>query len=146
MPDEASDLRRADGRAGPSDPRGRKEGVLLVTRRMLFTLAVGAALAPVLRAQAHGGHDPHEHRPVIVPGIVKSVDATAQSFVVHRRGGGPQGRDVTVNTNSETRYRKSDGSTASFSDLAAGQRVVVRGVPAGANTVLARQVMIVVRD
>jgi len=60
-----------------------------------------------------------------VSGTVLSVDAAAKSFVVDTASG-----PVTVTTSSATTFKKS-GMSATFSDLAAGQRVDAEGTMSG---------------
>ena len=70
------------------------------------------------------------------PGSVLSIDAGDGSFVVRANA-----TDITVETNSSTRFHRR-GGPASFSDLAVGSSVEVRGILQGDGSVLASKVTI----
>src|SRR5262245_5108497 len=71
-----------------------------------------------------------------VTGTVTSIDSGAKSFVVDASG-----TTVTVETDGRTDYKKR-GGRASFSDLAVGSSVEVKGILQSDGTILARQVRI----
>ena len=69
-------------------------------------------------------------------GSIVSIDAPGRSFVVHAND-----TDITVDTNGSTRFHRR-GGPASFSDLAVGGAVEVRGTLQGDGSVLATKVTI----
>ena len=71
-----------------------------------------------------------------IEGTIASVDSGASSFVVQSPGG-----TTTVTTNGATIFEK-NGMAATFGDLAAGQRVTVRGTLQGDGSILAALVTI----
>jgi hypothetical protein len=108
----------------------------------LMAASVGVAAAKP------GKGKPKPPKQVVVNGVATSVDAGAGSFVLHRRGGkgnGRKGLDVTVTTNADTKFKKSDGTAAAFDSVVVNLRVQVKGVPS-ADGVLAKQVLVVVPE
>lgn len=73
-------------------------------------------------------------------GVVSTVNASAQSFVMHPQDGSSS--DITVVLANNATFQKSGGSSASFADVVTGAKVTARGTLAGANAVTAQQVMI----
>jgi hypothetical protein len=106
-------------------------------------LAVSTLTAGIAVAGNGNGKGP-KPKQVVVNGAVTSVNGA--SFVVHRKGGGRNGVDVTVNTTETTTYRKSDGGTAVLADVVVGAKVQVKGTSPSAGVVDAKGVMIKVPD
>jgi uncharacterized protein DUF5666 len=79
-------------------------------------------------------------RPVQFGGAVVSVDPAASRLVVQRR----DGPSVLVRTDANTEFRKNDGGTAAFADLAAGQEVEIAGNLNQDGSVAARRVVLLV--
>ena len=77
---------------------------------------------------------------VNVYGVVTSVDAGTTSFVVRRSGG----LSTTVHTSASTDFRKNDGTTAAFSDVAVGLTVSARGPQSSDGSLNANQVTLIV--
>lgn len=73
-------------------------------------------------------------------GTVVSVDSASLSVVVQPKDG--TSANITVTTSSSTVFQKSDGSTAAFSHVAVGSRVLVQSTVTGTNTVAATRVLI----
>ena len=71
-----------------------------------------------------------------INGTIASVDTGTSSFVVQTNGG-----STTVTTNDATIFEK-NGKAAAFGDLAAGERVTVRGTLQGDGSILASLVTI----
>ncbi|HEY3315125.1 MAG TPA: S-layer homology domain-containing protein [Bacillota bacterium] len=75
-------------------------------------------------------------------GTVKSLDATAQTFVLTVAGAaGSAAVDHSVTTSASTTYTKA-GQTAAFADLAVGQTATVTGTATGGGAIAATAVAI----
>ena len=70
-------------------------------------------------------------------GTVKSVDTGARSFVLTTTQG-----DLTITTDGSTTFRGTGNATATFTSLAANQRVLVTIDRPNATTLLARRVLL----
>jgi len=95
--------------------------------RVPSTIAVVAALAISFGLAA--GSQAQRARPA-AQGMVKSVDATAKSFVVTTMRRGGEARDVTVKTDASTTFTKGIGPNAAagtFADVTSGKFVRVTG-------------------
>ena len=93
-------------------------------------LTAGVAVArPGNGGGGGNGHGRPDRKPkVVVNGVVVSV--AADSFVLHKRGGrgnGRRGADVTVLTDGNTVFVRSDGADFSTADLVVGARAQAKG-------------------
>jgi hypothetical protein len=70
---------------------------------------------------------------VVFSGVVESLKASSLDLHANPNTPSPSAyptfvvKGVTVTTNSDTKFRRSDGSTCSGSDVTAGQSVTVEG-------------------
>lgn len=116
----------------------RFERSLLLITALALPLAAGQANAKPAKSA----------KPTNVTGIVQSVHAADKSFVLHtRRGPGKKEQDLTVVTTAGTTFRHVGKlpltrKPASFADLAANEKVQVKGLPAKSGKVGATDVLI----
>jgi hypothetical protein len=78
--------------------------------------------------------------PVQLEGVVTRIDPPAGSFRVRRS----TGIEVDVTTDDHTRFRRNDGTAATFASLALGANVVARGIETAPNSLAAHRVVILV--
>lgn len=137
--------RRCEGRDCLS-----KAGTTLKSTRKAFLATLGAVFVTAGAAFAHhrdghGGGGGRGKKKIVVNGTVTTVNAEGGTFILHKSGRGG-GSDVTIVTDENTVFLRSDDTDGSFEELVEGVKAQAKGKKNEDGSIQATRVLIKVEE